>query len=223
MLSRRCWHVAESDEAGLVERGVRRAQRRPEIAANEIVTGTTILEEGGARDNGGNSTSFGVGTTPPDENQSIAFRQIRKEVATTTIASRIVVRRIGSSIGVMAKPLLPTILRRPHVLMGSQRLFKVERTITARKSTPSMLLDCFRHKLPTALGNSNRTRWQMPVYTEPHPRRGPQHRQQQTDWQSLRSPRDRRSTTGRDPSVVSFCCVSASRLECGPVWLGKVS
>jgi hypothetical protein len=122
----------------------------------------------------------------------------------------------------MAKPLLPTILRRPRVLMGSQRLFKVERTIAARKSTPSMLLDCFRHELPTALGNSDKVANAFLHSTASAPR---------TATSSTADRLAKPVVTTRSkvdyplaiPASFRSVAYPPADRECGPVWLGKVT
>jgi len=56
---------------------------------------TELREAGG---NGGNSVSVGASTEACGDNQSKAFRLTRNEAATTAVASRIVLRRIGRRI-----------------------------------------------------------------------------------------------------------------------------
>src|SRR5580704_14502825 len=62
------------------------------IAGSAIATWAMMLEIRGADGSGGNSTSTGAGTEPRGDSQSMAFRLIKNETATTAIASRIVLR-----------------------------------------------------------------------------------------------------------------------------------
>ena len=57
-----------------------------------------MLEMRGAGGSGGNSASTGAGTAPRGDSQSMAFRLTKNETATTAIASRIILSRIGRRI-----------------------------------------------------------------------------------------------------------------------------
>ena len=68
------------------------------IAAIEIATGTMMLEMRGAGGSGGNSANTGAGTARRADSQSMALRLMKNETATTAIASRIILSRIGRRI-----------------------------------------------------------------------------------------------------------------------------
>jgi hypothetical protein len=68
------------------------------IAAIEIATGAKITEVRDAGGNGGSAASTGALTAPDGDSQSISFKLAKKESATTTHASRIVVGLNGNCI-----------------------------------------------------------------------------------------------------------------------------
>ncbi len=83
------------------------------IAVSETTIGAITVELRGAGGSGGNSTSAGGLTVPRGASQSIAFRLIRNETATTATPIRILFRCIGRRI-------VPPYLSPERVLQGRQ-------------------------------------------------------------------------------------------------------
>ncbi len=64
------------------------------MAVSAIETGTMMLDERGAAGSGGNSTMAGALTVPRGDTQSIAFRLVKNETATTATPIKMALRRI---------------------------------------------------------------------------------------------------------------------------------
>ena len=77
-----------------------------------------MRETGGS---GGNSVSAAFGTVPRGDSQSMAFRLMKNETATTAIATRAILTLVGWSLSVWSPNVLSSTILSPNVLRPGGR------------------------------------------------------------------------------------------------------